>query len=165
MPFGTPLAIVADDRDADLIDDLAMNFFRIGYRLDAVLEKGIEGWSEAGFPTSAYPSVDMMEVLAAASHGSRPVDPGRTRAQRVGQRRDPGIEDRFRGRAGGSSKGSAGRLVSAAESERLTVACHGGARAAVAASFLARLDIPVRAVLGGGVPDAVAVPSFTSASS
>ena len=166
VPYGAPVVVVAEEREADLIDDLAVSLFRIGYRLDAVLEKSIEGWSEAGYPTTAYPSVDMMEVLAQASHGSKPDILDVREPSEWANGVIPGSRTvSVAGLEGQAKELQGARSAAAAEADVLTVACHGGARAAVAASYLARLDIPVRAVLGGGVPDAVAVREFTAARS
>lgn len=159
VPFGAPIVLVVDDGEVDLVDELANECFRIGYRVVGLLKGGIRAWTQAGLELESYPATDILEILDEASRGhpSAFLDV-----------RDP--SEMTDGTLPGSTTVAVGALAERAPElrnrwsngsiDRIAVACTGGARAAVAASFLARSGIPVRVVLGGGIPDALGIPSM-----
>ena len=159
VPFGAAIALVVDDGEIGLVDELANECFRIGYQVVGVLKGGIGAWTQAGFELESYPAIDILELLDEASRGHPP---------EMLDVRDP--SEMTDGTIPGSTAVAVGALASRTpelrkqwsngSTHRIAVACTGGARAAVAASFLARSGIPVRVVLGGGIPDALGVPSM-----
>ena len=156
VPFGRPIAIVVDSRDKAIVADLVEATFRIGYSVAAVLEAGIEAWQAAGLPLESYHVADIIELIKEAEDGSAPAildvrDPAEWRDGALPGSTTIALRQLV-------SRVADLRALSAANSGRpVAVACRGGARAAVAASLLAQLGIPVRPVLGGGIPDALAV--------
>jgi len=164
VPFGTPLALVVAEEDRPLLADLVTAAFRVGYRVDAVLEPGIDAWQGAGFDLESYPAIDALELVRETSTGS--ALPAIVHVRDPAEWRDGVLPVSHTI----SLRGLVARahelrdlLSGHANGEPVAVACRGGARAAVAASYLARLGIPVRAVLGGGIPDAL-VPALAYAS-
>jgi rhodanese-related sulfurtransferase len=155
VPYGTPLAVVIETGERDLLGDLRSECFRLGYRISAVLHPGIEAWADEGFELESYPASDILELQAEASHDQPPA---------ILDVRDPveWLDGVIPGSAKipitGLAEGAAElreRWANGSGVGRLNVACTGGARAGVAASYLARLGLPVRVILGGGVPDAL----------
>ena len=159
VPFGTQIALIVDQHDGGVVGDLANECFRIGYSVAGVLGGGIGGWSEAGLELQSYPASDILELFEEASRGHVP---------QIIDVRDP-VEWREGTLPGSATVSISGLAEHASELRqlwanpsdgRLNVACTGGARAAVAASYLAKYGIPVRVVLGGGIPDALGFPAM-----
>jgi glyoxylase-like metal-dependent hydrolase (beta-lactamase superfamily II)/rhodanese-related sulfurtransferase len=155
VPYGAPLAVVIETGEHDVLVDLQRECFRLGYRIAGVLHPGIEAWVEQGFEMESYPASDILELQAEASHDQPPA---------LLDVRDPvewldgSIPGSARVPVSGLADGAVelrDRWVNGSGQGRLNVACTGGARAGVAASYLARLGVPVRVILGGGVPDAL----------
>lgn len=155
VPYGTPLAVVLETGDRGALEDVRRECLRLGYQISGVLDPGIEAWLDQGFDLESYPASDILELQSEAAHDQPPAildvrDPVEWLDGAIpGSAKIPisGLADRaheLRDRwANGSALG------------RLNVACTGGARAGVAASYLSRLGVPVRVILGGGVPDAM----------
>jgi rhodanese-related sulfurtransferase len=156
VPFGTAIALVIDERDQALLPDLVNAAYRIGYRVEAVLEPGIDAWREQGFLVDSYPATDVLELIEESAAGSAPAILDVRDPHEWAEGIIPGSTTMTLHTLGHRAHELRDELMPRADSGRLTVVCHGGARAAVAASYLSRLGIPVRAVLGGGIPDALA---------
>lgn len=155
VPYEAPLAVVVETGDSDVVGDLKRECFRLGYRISAVLHPGIEAWAAEGFDLDAYPASDILELQAEASRNEPPA---------ILDVRDPveWLDGAIDGSARIPVSGLPRQAIALRERwmngngvGRLNVACTGGARAGVAASYLARLGVPVRVILGGGVPDAL----------
>jgi hydroxyacylglutathione hydrolase len=158
VPHGVPLVLVADTGDERWLPELVVDCYRIGYAVSGVLGGGIGAWQADGRAVESYPVTTAVQVREEL------------------RRRDAiqllDVRDASEWSAGAVSSSelvSLGRLAASAQAlaerlrpdEPLTVVCRGGARAAVAASYLARRGMAVRPVIDGGVPDLLA--SGTSA--
>ena len=155
VPYEAPLAVVVETGDRDVMGDLKRECFRLGYRINAALDPGIEAWADEGFDLDAYPASDILELQAEASRDQPPA---------ILDVRDPveWLDGAIEGSARIPVSGLPGQAIALRDRwvntngvGRINVACTGGARAGVAASYLARLGVPVRVILGGGVPDAL----------
>ena len=150
IPMGEPLALVLPQED-EALSRAVTALRRIGFdEVVGYLAGGFERWGASRRSAALLAAIDPEEAarLVLSADWDRLVDV-----------REPSEwED-------GHVHGS--RLLSLSEvSERLqelprdvplTVACAGGKRAAVAASYLARLGYRVRFVAGGGVPQIVRI--------
>ncbi len=148
VPFDEPLALVVPEPERDSAAEAATQLFRIGYeRVEGYLDGGIDAWRRAGNEVRAYPVASVDELAEAARRGSPGVLDVRQRTEWEGGHLD-GSRHVF--------VGDLPRRLSEFPPDReVVVACGGGFRAGIAASILDGAGVPVRAVLSGGVPEAL----------
>ena len=114
VPFGTPIALVVDERERSLVDDLVAACYRIGYRVEAVLDPGIDVWQEAGYQLESYPATDILEVVTELACRRDTAITRRPRSRRVGQR----DVARFDNDYAASSRTSGARVARASRTSR-----------------------------------------------
>ena len=151
IPFGAPIVLVLpEDRpEHEAALEAATQLFRIGYEaVEGYLQGGVEAWVEAGRLVRSYPVASVDELAAA-------VGEGRTRVLDVRQQTEwdgghlEGSTHLFVGDVGA-------HIAEIPRDREVWTVCATGHRAAMAASLLDRVDIPVRLVTPGGVPDVMA---------
>lgn len=145
LPFGDPLALVVDEREA--LVEASTQLFRIGIeRIEGYC--GIDAWRASGGELESFPTVDVADLVAELRDG---------RAGDVLDVRQPtewnaGHIEGSRHLFVGDVPDHVGEFDRASPT---TIICASGYRSAMAASLLHREGIPVRLVASGGVPRAL----------
>jgi glyoxylase-like metal-dependent hydrolase (beta-lactamase superfamily II)/rhodanese-related sulfurtransferase len=142
VPFGTRLVLVLPEPAEDAAHEAVLQLLRIGYEnVAGYLAGGIDAWAAAGRPLRSFRTADASE-LAGRIAGKQVLDvrPARPEGGIPGTLVVPLAE-------------LPRRLGELPRDREIWTVCGSGRRAAVAASFLDRAGIPVRAVIRGGVQD------------
>jgi hydroxyacylglutathione hydrolase len=145
VPFDAPIVLIA--RDAAQAAHAAIELLRIGYEhvMGYLPEGAIEAWAATGRPVGTYAAISPEKLRGIVKEEG---------TERVLDVRQP--YEWQEGAIAGSRRIFVADLPAAIASldrdATWTVACKAGTRAAIAASLLDAADVPVRVVIGGGVP-------------
>ena len=145
VPFDTPIAFVLPEPEADSAVEATVQLLRIGYdHRVGYLRGGIEQWAASGRPVRSYP------ISSVAGLARRFDDAGPFTVLDV---RQP-VEWEH-GTIPGSTQTFVADLPShlPPRGREIWTICATGRRAALAASVLDRMDVPVTAVTSGGVDE------------
>jgi hydroxyacylglutathione hydrolase len=151
VPFGAPIVLVLPEGrpEHEAALEAATQVFRIGYEaVEGYLQGGVDAWAQAGLSLRSYPvaSVDMLGTAV-----------GEEQARVLDVRQQIEWDD---GHIVGSTHvfiGDVGAHIGEIPRDReVWTVCATGHRAAMAASLLDRVGIPVRLVTPGGVADVLA---------
>ena len=146
VPFGTPLILLADDGPARA--EAAVQLFRIGFDdVPGYLDGGMDAWIASGRPTRSYPVATLDDLIGEARLGGRAILDVRQRNEWE-EGHLPGSRHTFVGDL-------PRRIHELLGLDTVMVACATGYRAAIAASMLDAVDVPVRLVARDGVPAAL----------
>ena len=145
VPFGTPIALIADA--SDVVTEATTQLFRIGYEVLGALDGGVDAWAASSRPVISYPVATVADVIEEARAGGGRILDVRQRAEWDA------------GHVPGSRHCFVGdlplHLSDLASAEETIVACASGHRSAMAASLLDAAGASVRLVARGGVPNAL----------
>jgi hydroxyacylglutathione hydrolase len=162
LPFNVPLLLLIEDEAGRR--EAVVQLLRVGYeRVQGYLDGGIATWKAAALPTDRFDSIDIATLYQRWSRGE-----GTTRAARAAKVRpyqdrtqqdrpyllDVRRPDEWRsGHVPGAQHIHISELPTRMHElptdEPITVMCHSGQRASIAASMIAASGRPVIAVRGG----------------
>lgn len=146
VPFGAPVLLILPDPAPDALAEATTELLRIGYDwIPGWLEGGTAAWADSGRPLQRYATTTMRDLHRARLTGAESGVLLDVR-QPIEWQTDgvvPGAERIFLGDL-------PARLAELPAGSQVTVFCHSGARASIAASLLDRAGVDVRLVSHGG---------------
>lgn len=147
VPFRAPIVLVLPEPLAAALDEAVVQLFRIGYdRVAGGLAGGVEAWAGSGgtldgFPTTTIAALHDQAVAGVNGYALDVRDPQEWRDGVV-----PGAIQIPLGELGD-------KLASIPRDDPVTVFCHSGKRAGIAASLLDAAGVDVRLIDKGGAHD------------
>lgn len=144
IPIGTPIVLVASEPKADAVKEAVTRLARVGHdSVIGVLEKGLLGWTEAGFEIKSTPVITVNELR-------RVLDKGED-VSIIDVRRKAEFES---GHIPGALNFPLAELeesiATLPEGKTLAIACASGYRSAIAKSLLEKFGVErIMNVLGG----------------
>ncbi len=138
--FGAPIVLVLPEPAGPHGREAIIQLLRIGYeRVEGYLDGGIEGWRSAGRPVESYPVADVDDIRrnARLDDGISVLDVRQPREWEGGV-----IPGSLRVFVGDLPE----RLDEIPRDREVWTICASGRRAAIAASLLGRVGVPVRLV-------------------
>ena len=147
IPFNSPLILVLPDAVGASAEQAVTQLIRIGFdNLEGYLAGGVAAWQAEGRPIGSYPIATVDELCHAYLAGEAPQILDVRQPSEFSEGHVPGSLNLFVGDL-------PHRLNDVPRDKELWVACAGGRRASLAASFLDRAGLPVRLIAQGGIPE------------
>jgi rhodanese-related sulfurtransferase/glyoxylase-like metal-dependent hydrolase (beta-lactamase superfamily II) len=147
VPFNSSLILILPEPLGASAEQAVTQLIRIGFdRLAGFLAGGVNAWRAGGRPLRTYPTATVDDLCHAYLEGQ---------VMQVLDVRQPA--EFQEGHVPGSINLFVGdlpqRVQEIPKNTEIWVACAGGRRASIAASFLDRAGLPVRLIAQGGIPE------------